>query len=111
VRVLDAFGRGRIPSPLPCNCNALRFGFGLNPAFGRLLDGLLIDTVLAFCAFAAAVSALFCALAAASSWALTYLAFFASSLATLASSFSFFLTAAALDSLCLFSAFLRVSAS
>jgi hypothetical protein len=65
VRVLDAFGGDSIPSPPPCNCNAPRFGFGLDPAFGGLLDGPLTDTVLAFCAFAAAVSALSCALAAA----------------------------------------------
>jgi hypothetical protein len=65
VRVLDAFGGGPTPLPPPCNCNAPRFGFGLNPAFGGLLDGPLTDTVLAFCVFAAAVSALFCALAVA----------------------------------------------
>jgi hypothetical protein len=53
VRVLDAFGGGHIPSsPPPCNCDAPRFGFGLDPAFGGLLDGPLTDTVLAFCAFA-----------------------------------------------------------
>jgi hypothetical protein len=82
VRVLDAFGRGTTSSPPPCNCNAPRFGFALDPAFGGLLDGPLTDTALAFCAFAAAVSALFCALAAAIFWAFTCLAFFASSLAT-----------------------------
>jgi hypothetical protein len=65
VWVLDAFSGGPIPSLLPCNCDALRFGFGLDPAFGRLLDRLLMNTVLAFCVFAAAVSALYCALAVA----------------------------------------------
>jgi hypothetical protein len=65
VRVLDAFSGDPTPSPPPCNCNAPRFGFGLDPAFGGLLDGPLTDTVLAYCAFAAAVSALSCALAAA----------------------------------------------
>jgi hypothetical protein len=64
VQVLDAFGGGSTQSPPPCNCNAPHFGFGLDPAFGGLLDGPLTDTVLTFCAFAAAVSALFCALAA-----------------------------------------------
>jgi hypothetical protein len=64
VQVLDAFGGGPTPSPPPCNCDAPRFGFALDPAFGGLLDGPLTDTVLAFCAFAAAVSALSCALAA-----------------------------------------------
>jgi hypothetical protein len=67
VQVLDAFGGGPTPSLLPCNCDAPQFGFGLYSAFGGPLNGPLTDTVLAFCAFAAAVPALFCALAAASS--------------------------------------------
>jgi hypothetical protein len=48
VRVLDAFSGDPTPSPPTCNCNAPRFGFGLDPAFGGLLDGPLTDTVLAF---------------------------------------------------------------
>jgi hypothetical protein len=65
VRVLDTFGGGPTPSPPLCNRDAPRFGFGVDPASGGLLDGPHTNTVLAFCAFVAAVSALFCALAAA----------------------------------------------
>jgi hypothetical protein len=67
--------------------------------------------LIAFWAFAAIASAPFCALNAASSEAFTCLTYFASSLATFVSSFSFFLRAVASALFCLASAFLRVSAS